>query len=134
MLPRFEGRSALRTFLFGIALNLCRRQERSAARAARALGQHEDAIREELHADLAAADPVRDRRERIRALEAALAAMDARDAWLLRARLVSELGYGEILPRYQARFGGGITTVEGLRTAFFHARRRLQASLRGSEP
>ncbi|MCC6621696.1 MAG: RNA polymerase sigma factor [Deltaproteobacteria bacterium] len=129
-LPRFEGRSTLRSFLFGIALNLCRRAVRAGVREARRLERHEDDIREEIHPEaLPAVDAARERRERIAALERTLAKMAAHEAWLLRARLVEELSYAEILPRYNARFGTDIQTPEGLRTAFFRARSRLEALL-----
>jgi RNA polymerase sigma factor (sigma-70 family) len=130
VLPRYQERSQLRTYLFGIAKNLCRRHARGEARAARAFEDNEEAIRDELYPELADVDPF-ERSQRAQALERALATLSAQDAWLLRARLVEELGYGEILPRYRARFGPHITTVEGLRTAFFHARRRLETTLRG---
>ena len=130
VLPRYQERSLLRTYLFGIAKNLCRRHARGEARAARAFEGNEEAIRDELYPELADVDPF-ERRHREQVLERALATLSDRDAWLLRARLVEELGYGEILPRYRTRFGPQITTVEGLRTAFFHARQRLETNLRG---
>lgn len=130
VMPRFAGRSNLKTFLFGIAHNLCLRARRDDARAARLAAEHSDDIRDAVHADdLVDLDGARERRDRVRVLEECLATMDARDAWLLRARLVDELGYDEILPRFRARFGDAITTLEGLRTAFFRARRTLEDKL-----
>lgn len=130
VLPRFEGRSAVRTFLFGIALNLCRREVRTGYREARRFDEHEERIRDEVHPDpLPELDEDAEQRERVAALEHVLTMMKPREAWLLRARLVEELSYADILPRYQARFGSHITTTEGLRTAFFHARTRLTALL-----
>ena len=133
VLPRFEGRSTIRTFLFGIALNLCRREVRTETREHRRFDRHEDRIRDEVHPDqLPELDEDAEHRARVAALERTLAMMEPREAWLLRARLVDELSYAEILPRYQARFGAHITTPEGLRTAFFHAKKRLEAMLRGT--
>lgn len=129
-LPRFEGRSAIRTFLFGIALNLCRHEVRTGQREARRFDEHEERIRDEVHPDpLPEIDEDAEHRERVAALETVLAMMEPREAWLLRARLVDESSYADILPRYRARFGPHITTTEGLRTAFFHARKRLTALL-----
>ncbi|MFO0749801.1 MAG: sigma-70 family RNA polymerase sigma factor [Myxococcota bacterium] len=133
VLPRFAGRSTLKTFLFGIAQNVCRRARRDEGRASRLTATYEELIRDEVHPDdLVAVDEARERRERARLLEDALARMDERDAWLLRARFVEELGYGDMLPRYQRRFGAHITTPEGLRTAFFHAKKRLESKLGGT--
>lgn len=133
LLPRFEGRSSLRTFLFGIAHNLCRRALRSEQRSQRRFDLHEDNIRAEVHPDhLAEIDEDGDRVQRLATLERTLAMMDEREAWLLRARFVDEHSYAEMLPRYQARFGAHITTPEGLRTAVFHARKRLETLLRRS--
>lgn len=130
VLGRFAGRSALETFLFGIARNVCLLERRDAGRAARLTAQHEDVIRALVHPDdLRAWDEARERQARLRELERVLETMEAREAWLLRARLVDELGYAEMLAPYQRRFGPHITTVEGLRTAFFHARRRLESEL-----
>lgn len=130
VLARFAGRSAIETFLFGIARNVCLRDRRDTGRSARLRAEHEDDIRAFVHPDdLAAFDESRERRDRVDELERVLASMEAREAWLLRARLVDERGYAELLAPYQRRFGPHITTVEGLRTAFFHARRRLEAKL-----
>lgn len=130
VLPRFAGRSSLKTFLFGIAQNLCLRVRRDGARAARLNAERVDDIRDEVHPDdLVDLDAVRDRQDRARIVEATLATMDERDAWLLRARLADEIGYDDLLPRFRARFGSAITTPEGLRTAFFRARRALEDKL-----
>lgn len=40
-------------------------------------------------------------------------------------RLCEQLSYAEILTRFRDHFGDEITTQEGLRTAFFHGKRRL---------
>lgn len=131
-LPRFAGRSSLKTFLFGIALNLCRRDYRDGDRATRLEARYEEHVRDAVHADdLVDLDEARERAERARELSEQLAAMDERDAWILRARFVDELSYADMLPRYQRRFGAHITTPEGLRTAFFHAKRRLEGKLGG---
>lgn len=130
VMPRFAGRSSLKTFLFGIAQNVCARVRRDGARAARLTSTHQDDIRDEVHPDeLVDLDAAREQDERVRAVEACLATMDPRDAWLLRARLTEMMGYDELLPRYRARFGDAISTPEGLRTAFFRARRALEAKL-----
>lgn len=130
LLPRFEGRSSLRTFLFGIALNRCRRTARSDFREARRLQLHEDDIRAEIHPEsLPTVDTDREHRDRVAILELTLTQMEPREAWLLRARLVEELPYPEMLTRYEARFGSGINTLEGLRSAFFRARRSLERLL-----
>lgn len=132
VLPRFAGRSTLKTFLFGIAQNLCRRSRRDDGRQARRESEHEDLVRDAVHpGDLVDLDEARERAERARELDRALTTLDERDAWILRARFVDELAYADMLPRYQARFGAHITTPEGLRTAFFHAKRRLEGKLQG---
>ena len=64
-------------------------------------------------------------------MRAALMTLDRRDTWLLWARVVDQRSYAEMLPAYQAQFGASIATPEGLRTAVFHAKRRLLASLEG---
>ncbi len=76
----------------------------------------------------AAPDELADRRIRAELLSAALTRMskrDERESWVVRMRLVDQLTYAEILPRYRERFGDAITTQEGLRTAFFNGKKRL---------
>lgn len=132
MLPRFEGRSSLKTFLIGITHNICRHDRRDGLRSDARMARDGDALIEELGGELG---PLPDERlaahEQQAALRVALQTLDARDTWLLWSRAVDQLGYAELLPDYQARFGAHITTTAGLRTAFFNAKRRLLEALRG---
>lgn len=131
-LPRFEGRSSLKTFVMGITHNVCRQDRRDGVRAIIREAREEEALIAALAPDLGPlTDEVMAMREQQVALRAALATLDARDTWLLWARVVDQLGYAELLPAYQAAFGDHIKTAEGLRTAFFHAKRRLLDALQG---
>lgn len=132
-LPHFEGRGRLRAYLFGIALNLCRHHHREGVRSARSLARYESHVGVESDAPTDEVESEFEQRERVKRLEAALAQLGERDAWLLAARLAEGLSYVEILPRYRARFGAQVNTVEGMRTAFFNARRRLESHLRASD-
>lgn len=132
-LPHFEDRGRLRTYLFGIALNLCRHHHREGGRSARALARYESHLGVESDVPTNEVESELEQRERVKRLEAALAQLGERDAWLLAARLAEGLSYVEILPRYRARFGAQVSTVEGIRTAFFNARRRLASHLRASD-
>lgn len=135
-LPGFEGRSALKTFLFGIAFNRCRDQRDRDARQVTLLRRHASHVAEVLHAGNAppGVDHIAEERERearARALEQALAELPAREAFIVRARLVEERDYAAILPEYRRRFGDGIGSLAGLRTAFFTAKQRLIRMLTG---
>lgn len=134
-LPRFEGRSSLKTFVLGIAHNVCRQAARDGARATVREARDDESLWLELGAELGPQpDEAIVARERQAALRAAMTTLDGRDTWLLWARVVDQLSYAELLPAYQARFGGHISTPEGLRTAFFHAKRRLLTALGGGVP
>jgi len=137
-LPRFEGRSSFKTFVLGIAHNVCRQASRDGARASarEAREAHKPHNGELFWGELAAElgpgpDETLVAREQQAALRAALTTLDRRDSWLLWARVVDHLSYAEMLPAYQAQFGASIATPEGLRTAVFHAKRRLMAALEG---
>lgn len=131
-LPGFEGRSTLKTFLYGITSNVCRADRVREARRRDILAADAATVAELLHHHDDEAEAALER-ERLEALERALARLPAREAFLVRARLGEQLGYEQILPRFQARFGGGVTTAEGLRTLFFHTKRRLVAILAEDE-
>lgn len=125
-LPRFEGRSSLKTFLYGIASNLARSGFVTEQRRARILTQHEESVAAMLHPPRDVAErEAHEHRQRLEALAAALEKLAPREAFLVRARLVERQDYATILPRFQARFGDSVTTPEGLRTLFFHAKGRL---------
>jgi RNA polymerase sigma-70 factor (ECF subfamily) len=134
-LPRFEGRSSLKTFVLGIANNVCRQATRDGARASAREAReahNEDLLWGELAAELGPRpDDALVAREQQAALRAALTTLDHRDTWLLWARVVDQQSYAEMLPAYQGQFGAHIATPEGLRTAVFHAKRRLLAALEG---
>jgi RNA polymerase sigma factor (sigma-70 family) len=129
-LPGFEGRSRLRTFLYGIAANLCRQARRDEQRDAALIQKNFDAVLDGVHPDrqVAVDDELDLARRRRRVLEV-IERLDKRDGWLIRHRLVEQADYHELLPLYRAKFGASITTVEGLRTAFFHAKGRLLRAL-----
>jgi len=129
-LPSFEGRSTLRTWLYGIAYNHCRQDRRDETRDRTLETTHEDRIRGELHAlppeDTEAA---LDRDARRREVLAVIERLEPRHAWLLKMRLIEQRDYQALLPQFQATFGDSITTPDGLRTAFYHAKTRLFALL-----
>ncbi|MCC6624841.1 MAG: sigma-70 family RNA polymerase sigma factor [Deltaproteobacteria bacterium] len=134
-LASFEGRSTLRTFLYGIAFNLCRQHRRDGARDEALEAEQALTIREGVHPD--ADEPLEDRIDRGRRharVVACYRALEARDAWLIRMRLVEQVDYVELLPLYRSTFGGGIETVEGLRSAFFRAKNQLVAALERGSP
>jgi len=122
----FEGRSSLRTYVHGIARNVQREAWSRAVRSHRLLEAYrDDADEHELPDREASIDRARDR-DRLRH---AIGKLGSRDRWLVEQRLVEELPYEQILPEYRRRFPGPISTIQGLRTAFFHARRRLAAQV-----
>jgi RNA polymerase sigma factor (sigma-70 family) len=124
----------VRAFAVGIAKNLIREQRTSSARRRtleerfvtdlRGLGQD---------GPLRPADDRFETLERTRWLERAWMRLNAEDRWLLERRVRAEASYAELLPRFQEVFGRPINTEEGLRTALFHARRRLRAALLDDE-
>lgn len=131
VLPRFEGRSSLKTFLYSIAQRLAAQDRRDSSRLRRRERSVEQVLAEDLEGlDQLGVGPdlVADRKRRAELLANALTRMskrDEREAWVVRMRLCEQLAYAEILPLFQQRFGDEITTQEGLRTAFFHGKRRL---------
>lgn len=126
-LERFESRSALRTFAIGIALNV-QREAITREQRRRRLQEHFvsdlEPTGEHGPEDLVALAELR------RGALEALARLDAAERWILEARLVEGARYGELLPRYQAKFGHHIATEVGLRGAFFNARQRLLELMR----
>jgi len=129
-LPGFEGRSRLRTFLYGIAANLCRQARRDDQRDAALIEKNFDAVLDGVHPDRhVPVDDELDAARRRRRVFEVIERLDPKDVWLIRHRLVELSDYQEILPLYRAKFGASITTVEGLRTAFFHAKGRLLRAL-----
>lgn len=125
-LPGFEGRSRLRSFLFGIAHNLCRQIRRDGRRNAALLERHHGAVLERVHPEPETTlDETLDTKRRRMIVLAAFDKLDPKEAWLIRQRLVAHLDYRDILPLYRREFGDQISTTEGLRTAFFHAKKRL---------
>jgi|GEM_PF-2040274 len=130
-LPRFEGRSSLKTFLYGIAANLARSRAVTEQRRERILAQHQESVAAILHPPGGEAErEAHETQERLAALEAALETLSPREAFLVRARLVDRQDYATILPRFQALFGDSVTTAEGLRTLYFHAKNHLGRLLR----
>jgi RNA polymerase sigma factor (sigma-70 family) len=124
VLPRFEGRSRLTSFLFGIARNTCNDLRR--LRKMEVLEGQEVVVWPDF-------DDRIERERRHRAMASAVATLGPAARWLLEQRLIEERSYGEILPVYQAIFGPGISTEEGLRTLFFKAKRELIAALGGRD-
>lgn len=122
ILPRFEHRSALTTFAAGVT----RRVASELFRRERAERQRNALWREDiLRATMAEPpDHAADRQGIETRLGTALCELAVRDRWLLAARAEGTT-YEACLDRYHAAFGDHIRSVEGLRTAVFHARRRL---------
>jgi len=124
-----EDVRSLEAYAAGVARNVWR--ERCAERARRAM--LDDAHRGELE-DLSgrpalAADDRLELVELAARLEAATHRLTAAERWLIDARLADETSYAELLPGFVGRFGRVIRTPEGLRTATFHARKQLAATL-----
>lgn len=126
VLERFEGRSQLSTFIFGIARRVC-----SDLRRARGRPLPEPDPTEPSHWP----DPTHqlDGERRRRAMARAVLTLEPAQRWLLEQRLVEERSYREILPLYQALFGPSINSEEGLRAAIFKAKRRLIEALGGTD-
>lgn len=122
VLPRFEARSTLSTFVFGIAKNVCRD-----VRKLRRLEQGDEVEVFEWPDH----DDRLDAERRKRAMVEAVEGLQPAARWLLEQRLVEERSYREILPVYRALFGEGIASEEGLRTVFFKAKAALKAALGG---
>jgi len=128
----FEGRSTLRSYLYGIAHNVCRQAARTQRRVTHYEGSLEHVDTNGIALDLnPLPDEVVARDQRRLAVQAALHSMGPRDRWLLEARLGAQKSYAELLPLFRAQFGDDVTTAEGLRSAFFKAKQRLQIALEG---
>lgn len=124
VLPRFEARSQLSTYIFGIAKNICRD-----LRKLRRLegGEEVEEIEWPDHDDRLEAE------RRRRAMAVAVDGLAPAARWLLEQRLVEERSYREILPVYRRLFGEAMSTEEGLRTAFFKAKAALKKALGGRD-
>ena len=130
---RFEGRSTLRTFVFGIALNTCREIRRSLRASPVLPAPDADALLDptactSMDADAEAAIEARERRA---AVARAVARLSPRHRWILQHRIVDEVSYTDLLGPYRATFGDGIASEEGLRTLLFQARKALIKALGG---
>lgn len=123
-LTRFEGRSALRTFVCSITVNLARRKVRSAVRRRAAMSR----LAGEPEQENAPNPEQSHRRKRLAiALERALAALpdEQREAFVLC--VVEERDSGEVAAILDIPRG----TV---RTRLFHAKRKLRGMLQGLAP
>lgn len=137
LLERLDGRRAttsLLAFAVGIAHNLAREHCLSQGRR-RALEQRyahdlDDLARGSEPLSQVAMYELRQLAGR---LARARLVLDPRERWLVDARLLEEASYAELLPRFWHRFGRSVRTPEGLRTAFFQARQRLDAQIETAE-
>jgi len=127
-----ERRSAtpITAFAVGIARNLAREHCLSQGRRRR-LERHYAADLEALgrSGEPMGQATVLELRQLVARLDQARLGLGARERWLVDARLLEEASYAELLPRFWHRFGRSVRTPEGLRTAFFQARQRLDAEL-----
>ncbi len=123
------GPERLRGFLYGIAYNVCRTARRDAVRDRRLESENAAVIARHVHPERDDVESVLIRRARVRQLDRAIDALDAKHAFIVRMRLVEGADYSEILRLHKARFGDAINTEEGLRTAFFKAKKQLVAEL-----
>lgn len=133
LLERLDGRRAttsLVAFAVGIAHNLarehCLSQGRRRALEHRYAHDLDDLGRGSEPLGQVAMYELRQLAER---LARARHMLDPRERWLVDARLLEEASYAELLPRFWHRFGRSVRTPEGLRTAFFQARQRLDAEI-----
>jgi len=122
----YGGRSSFSTFVVGVALNVQRevstREQRRRRIQTTLAHEPAPALAESLAGSTLDAPLVA-------ALARALARLDAPARWLVEERLVHERPYEELLPELKRRFVVSITTIEGLRTLLFRARRQLGAEL-----
>jgi RNA polymerase sigma factor (sigma-70 family) len=122
----FGGRSSFSTFVVGVALNVRREVGMREQRRQRIQATLAYELTPQLAESLAA--PEHDAPLEA-ALRRALARLDPPARWLVEERLVHARSYDELLPELRRRFAVPITTVEGLRTLLFRARRQLCAAL-----
>lgn len=115
----------------GVARNLLRKRRSKAKRHADLTAANEDAIRANQVVTPSPDDAMNEALRKALAAEVsnAVAALPARDAWIVRARAVDEIGFADMLePFMEAGIDPTIRTVAGLRTAFYAARKIVAES------
>ena len=125
---RFEGRSTVKTWLFGLALNVCRAHLRRERRSGiNDLVRHDDGVLADLPS--ASLDPLMglERAERVALIREAMGALSATHRLILHLRETEEMSYAEMAHVLQVPIGTVRSRVHNARAALAQA---LTARLR----
>lgn len=130
-LADFEGRSSLRTWLFGIARNLAYRHRRALGRRASALGGREDSLDNLSDERARSAHDVAERSEAARTLDALLDTLDDEKREVFVLVELEEMSMPEVAEALSINVNTAYTRLRAARRQFEESLARHRAATRG---